>query len=362
MVKRPLHSHVRPLVELKNSSARCNLCEVLWRLLGQRLSTSGSPHVQLCRKGARIVCQSAGETRRALSVCQMPRESLEPNYADLTAANTNTPEAGIHPGDVQVSLPQLLEVGSEAHAGLLREWLRDCDENHGTSCSPPDGGQSHLPTRLLDIGTKSNPYVRLVECVDLCKKYPGNPKFVALSYPWGDKTIHQHARTTTTNYEQHKRDISLNSLPALLQHAVQVTRDIGLEYLWVDALCIIQGQGGDFNTEAERMEHVFSAAYCVIAASRARGVSDGMLGSRQQRKTVTMPEQSIFLCEDIDDFQQDVIDGHLNKRGWVLQERALARRTIYFAERQTYWECGKGIRCETFTKMNKYVQKGSRRY
>ncbi|KAK4496275.1 hypothetical protein PRZ48_012255 [Zasmidium cellare] len=139
----------------------------------------------------------------------------------------------------------------------------------------------------------------------------------------------------------------------LLQEAIQLTRDIGLEYLWVDALCIIQGPGGDFNDEAERMEQVFSAAYCVIAASRAKGVSDGFLGRRAQRKTVMMPNHSLFLCEDIDDFQQDVIDGHLNQRGWVLQERALARRTIYFAERQTYWECGKGVRCETFTRMTK---------
>ena len=34
----------------------------------------------------------------------------------------------------------------------------------------------------------------------------------------------------------------------------------------------------------------------------------------------------------------------------MLQERALARRTIYFAERQTYWECGGGVRSEALTK------------
>jgi hypothetical protein len=43
----------------------------------------------------------------------------------------------------------------------------------------------------------------------------------------------------------------------------------------------------------------------------------------------------------------------LNKRGWVLQERALARRTIYFTARQTYWECGCGVRCETLTRLHK---------
>jgi hypothetical protein len=65
------------------------------------------------------------------------------------------------------------------------------------------------------------------------------------------------------------------------------------------------------------------------------------------------PRNPFYVCEAIDDFQHDVIDGRLNKRGWVLQERALARRTIYFTENQTYWECGEGVRCETLAKMRK---------
>lgn len=105
------------------------------------------------------------------------------------------------------------------------------------------------------------------------------------------------------------------------------------------------------------METVFSSAYCVIAASRATGTSSGFLGERPSRKFVKFeakpPENTFYVCEAIDDFQSDVIDGHLNKRGWVLQERALARRTIYFTEHQTYWECGEGVRCETLTRMKK---------
>jgi hypothetical protein len=45
--------------------------------------------------------------------------------------------------------------------------------------------------------------------------------------------------------------------------------------------------------------------------------------------------------------------GDLNKRGWVFQERALSRRTMYFTKTQVYWECGKGVQCETLTKMSK---------
>ncbi|RSL99016.1 hypothetical protein CEP52_009960 [Fusarium oligoseptatum] len=107
------------------------------------------------------------------------------------------------------------------------------------------------------------------------------------------------------------------------------------------------------------METIFSSAYCVIAASRASGTSSGFLKPRATRTFIRVDEYTdspTYICEAIDDFQHHVIEGDLNKRGWVLQERALARRTIYFTKSQTYWECGQGVRCETLTRMTKQVQ------
>lgn len=119
----------------------------------------------------------------------------------------------------------------------------------------------------------------------------------------------------------------------------------------------MQGPDGDFDTEAKRMEAVFSSAYCVIAASSDNGTSRGFLWERPEREVARLdrylPDDSVYVCEAIDDFQHDVIEGALNKRGWVLQGRVLAPRTIYFTENQTYWECGQGVRCETLTKLTK---------
>ncbi|TQN66685.1 Cyclin-dependent kinase 2, partial [Colletotrichum shisoi] len=154
--------------------------------------------------------------------------------------------------------------------------------------------------------------------------------------------------------ESFKRAIPYKDVPQTFRDAIETTRRLGIRYLWIDSLCIIQGGGGDFNTEAKRMEDVFSCAYCVIAASRASNPHDGFLGDRPQREFIAMPQEessSVFLCEAIDDFGRHVLDGALNQRGWVLQERALARRTIYFTEAQAYFECGKGVRCETLAKM-----------
>jgi len=103
------------------------------------------------------------------------------------------------------------------------------------------------------------------------------------------------------------------------------------------------------------MEDVFSSAYCVLAASSAEGQKDGFLIPQRANKFVTYEKsgQPFYACQFMDDFKAQVLNGSLSKRGWVMQERALAHRTIFFTDTQTYWECGEGIRCETLTKIDK---------
>jgi hypothetical protein len=136
---------------------------------------------------------------------------------------------------------------------------------------------------------------------------------------------------------------------------VTTTRELGLRYLWIDSICIIQGPDGDFAQEATRMEDVFSSAYCVLAASSGKGQQDGFLNPRKENDFLTFERggKPLYVCRFIDDFNANVLEGPLSKRGWVLQERALAHRTIFFTDSQTYWECGEGVRCETLSKMEK---------
>lgn len=179
-------------------------------------------------------------------------------------------------------------------------------------------------------------------------------KYLALSHPWGVQT--PYFCTYRTNYEDHLKRIDFEKLPSTFQNAITMSRALGVQHLWIDSICIIQGEDGDFNEESKNMEDVFSSAYCVLAASSANGQYDGFLKPREARKFLTIVRDGLpptHVCRFIDDFGKHVIEGDLNKRGWVLQERALARRTIYFTSKQAYWECGDGVRCETLTKMHK---------
>lgn len=210
-----------------------------------------------------------------------------------------------------------------------------------------------LPTRLIDVGTLGDPRLRLVETAH---EKLANVKYIALSHPWGDTTQYRPFSTLRKTVDAYKVAIPYEKLPATFKDAVICTRNLNIRYIWVDSICIIQGKDGDFNEEATRMEDVFSGAFCVLAASRASNQHDGFLGPRAKQQFITMKrtdQKPFYVCKTINNFSKDVIDGSLNKRGWVLQERALARRTIYFTASQTYFECGEGIRCETLTKMRK---------
>ncbi|KAF2964284.1 hypothetical protein GQX73_g9293 [Xylaria multiplex] len=280
--------------------------------------------------------------------CHMDEHQDRWNHMMSRCWNSASPQLHSKVPEIQIGIPELPR--GEARFEICRQWLQDCDTHN--SCKLIDRfklAAKGPPTRLLYVGKDNAPQLRLYE--------PGkeevNLKYLALSHPWGDKSLHSHFFTDIHNFDKHKKCISETDLPHLFKDAIKLTRALHCEYIWIDSLCIIQGQGGDFESEASRMELVYSMAYCVIATTHANGNSDNFLipGLKRDYIKINNSGTRFYVCEPIDDFQKHVLDGHLNTRGWVLQERALARRTIHFTEKQMYWECGEGIRCETMTKM-----------
>ncbi|KAK1635547.1 hypothetical protein BDP81DRAFT_350654 [Colletotrichum phormii] len=313
--------------DLQERAGTCGFCMLLSKAC-QSFKKTGS--LQLNREGSTL--KMAGITDPVLSIVH-DTDSTSSKYDSL---------------GLQVGFPRLAPGGHQLHFEVLRQWLQSCDQgSEHRNCL--QATEVNLPTRLLDV---SNSQIRLWETNGACGQY------LALSHPWGDPAKHRHFCTYTNNTEEHKRGIDFDDLPATFKDAITTTRELGFKHLWIDSICIVQGADGDFKEESKHMEDVFSFAYCVIAASRATGQEDGFLGPRPERDYVTFNlnnSGNYHVCQQIDDFERDVIEGKLNKRGWVLQERALAHRTIYFTERQTYWECGQGVRCETMTKLDNNV-------
>ncbi|KAF5008603.1 hypothetical protein FDECE_5137 [Fusarium decemcellulare] len=312
--------------ELKIKSQECELCGLFWRIC-EREEGAHFRTVRFDRIKSSLGMNGSGS----------PVISL---FRSL-GLKTRT--------EAQIGKPQLPQAGTHAYFDIIKRWLRLCDENHPgcqVKAISDQRGETLLPTRLINVGKEGDGSVRLCET-----GHEGSWQYIALSHLWG---AGPHFCTNRGNLDHHRRGIDIGALPATFRDAVMVTRSLGLQYLWIDSICIIQGPDGDFNTEAKRMETVFSSAYCVMASNRGTGHNSGFLQSRRQREYVTLSKsngESLYVCENIDNFERHVLEGDLSKRGWVLQEHALARRTVFFTDEQTYWECGKGVRCETFTSM-----------
>ncbi|KAM7210654.1 Heterokaryon incompatibility protein (HET) domain containing protein [Rhypophila decipiens] len=228
---------------------------------------------------------------------------------------------------------------------LLRKWLQDCDNTHGECRRRQSRIENFWPKRVIDVGDPRK--------LTLVEGQSGGDDYLVLSHCWGESTAEDKKRfcTTSENYAARKAGFSYDQLPKTFQDAVQITRALQKQYLWIDALCIIQeGPNCDWDSQAKAMADIFASAYCTIAASSARGWGDGFLKSESDHPDIRVqgtPSRPTCTC----DFDKDVNEGPLLKRAWVLQERVLSRRIIHFTATHTYCECGDGVLCEQLTKL-----------
>jgi Heterokaryon incompatibility protein (HET) len=226
---------------------------------------------------------------------------------------------------------------------LLRKWLQECDNSH--DCSRR---RLYTPARVIFVGGEDPNRLKLLE--------NASGDYIALSHCWGNPNDEEKERfcTTRKNYADRAVGFNYDDLPKTFQDAVRVTRELKKEYLWVDSLCILQGDKENWNEEVLQMEDTFASAYCTIAASSAPDWKNGFLDRKQIPRYFQIEDSScrqIYVYGSPGDFSKDVDEGPLNRRAWVLQERVLSRRTIHFSANQTYWECGKNVLCENFTKL-----------
>ncbi|KAF2395767.1 HET-domain-containing protein, partial [Trichodelitschia bisporula] len=239
---------------------------------------------------------------------------------------------------------------------LLRQWLQTCDNKR--QC---DSVERSWPTRVVFVGPPDSK-LELWETESKESRLTGTGGYLALSHRWGGPTDDDKKKfcTTAENYECRKAGFLESDLPKTFRDAVQVTRELGMQYLWIDALCIIQSISGedskDWEDEAPLMARVFNSAYCTLAASSAMNWEEGFLAPRHIRydKGRTTFGKPRYICRGPvppQTFEHDVDASPLQKRAWVLQERVLSRRTLHFTAHYTYFECGDGVRCENLVKL-----------
>lgn len=180
----------------------------------------------------------------------------------------------------------------------------------------------------------------------------GDPYFT-LSHCWGGTVP---LRLLRENMSSMERNIPLDHLPKTFQDAVIVTQKLGVRYLWIDSLCIVQDDADDWQHESALMIDVYRNATCNISAAASSNSSEGLFLDRDS--TLAEPIKANFRTDRTGfvphDFWPEYIwtwgleTGPLMSRGWVLQERTLSRRNLHFRRDQVVWECRSDATCETF--------------
>ncbi len=220
----------------------------------------------------------------------------------------------------------------------IGEWIKTCENTH-TACPKPS--LTPLPTRVLDVSPPSGP-----GSVRLHKTSGAEGKYAALSYCWGGP---QAVSLTKGTMAQMLQDISLDSLPRTLRDAVFITRKLGIRYLWIDALCIIQDSAEDKEVELEAMARIYRDSAITISAANSASVQDGFLRTINPRPSkyprFTLPYRawddastvgSVVLQEQ---FRVDAFSEPINGRGWTLQERLLSPRLLIYGTHELGWQC-----------------------
>lgn len=261
----------------------------------------------------------------------------------------------------------------------LRKWVTECVSGHKDCRQHPKEVSNHStpPTRVIDVDLSKDSviYPRLVDTKGVLVNY------VALSHRWADT---KPLKTNSDNLQSHQNGIPWEDLTPTSRDAIQVTRQLGFRYLWIDSLCIIQDDKEDWRRESRIMGDIFAAACVTIAAVDSvdeNRTDHGMLLRQPDplevtirlpfdRKPLSVLSQKVFGVHDsayvwkykwlansksTDDriYEQNTITlrpritslsqrlkrSQWYNRGWVLQERLLAHRIIYFMREKIYWSC-----------------------
>ncbi|SPQ27129.1 5a4b5f1f-79d7-4163-a423-ad6775f1c09d [Thermothielavioides terrestris] len=268
---------------------------------------------------------------------------------------------------------------SDESLSWAMQQLQACRQSHeacnGDSPTP-------LPSRVLDVFAEGESGVRLYESRGETAPY------VCLSHCWGRRPF---LRTLSGSLDAHRAEILWWRLPRTFQDAVEFTRKLGIRYLWIDSLCIVQDDQHDWRREAARMASIFQGAELVISAAKSQGANGGLYAELPP----THRAHTVRFCpggtarstagnsgndgannnpaQDTDEHDPDPRSQaetiHVRRalthtqrllsryhappsilpiftRGWVLQERFLSRRILHFGPEELSFECLESATCQ----------------
>jgi hypothetical protein len=259
---------------------------------------------------------------------------------------TDDPLSALLPGRSIVS-----DSSSMSCLGLVRKWLYECTTSH-SACGRKE--MQTLPTRVINVGTEEpliHPFLWITG--------GATGDWVTLSHCWGGVVP---LTTTLATLTQRQTAIFTEELPLTFRDAINFTRKLGFQYIWIDSLCIVQDSHEDWTIESTKMCKIYKNASLNISASAASDSQEGLFSTGNKERSLTRSiasfrssskKHNITGMVEIRPYTGSppfkfIWDEPLHKRAWVSQESILSPRRIDFGSSQLHWYCLSTQRTEGF--------------
>lgn len=344
--------HHRSFLELQKSAIDCELCKLMCNSL---LENKYIPGTTIWPKAPVFLCTKLNPyADLQIQAPQLHNIIVQcgEGFTKLLAFADPQSEAA-RSNAVIGRLP--LDPDSYASSRVITSWLENCIRTH-PSCRVHQIGQTsidlslpegeRLPPRSLDVGDSTSPTVRLIESSHIKGQY------VTLSHRWPIDPSN-HFTTTRSSIDSRKRGFSLEDMPPTFRDAVKATRKLGLRYLWIDSLCIIQNDTEDWERQSKMMGDIYYRSAVTIMAATNQASSGNPEQEQPHEGFLSRPPAPEPPTVQLDYFDQDwtqkgkwFIRGQkrhhsesldLFTRGWVMQEQLLSRRKLMYAPDQLIW-------------------------
>ncbi|CCT73861.1 related to tol protein [Fusarium fujikuroi IMI 58289] len=250
-----------------------------------------------------------------------------------------------------------------ANINMIQQEIAHCEDTHDHNVNNVSG---FLPTRLIAVGTDKGVQPHLV--ITDYRLRRRTPRYATLSYCWGppdDAKV--QSRTRAHNIEQRKAGFPLDSLTHVIRDAIVVARTLSIPYLWVDSLCIIQGDRLDWERESSTIKDVYRYAYLTICVASSPSCQVGFIHRVPKSITVQFASKvnptiqgtfnirlsglanpSFYIDKGIDKTFDELfnIETRWSQRAWTFQEAMLSVRKLTFCGSQLYYSCPDRATCE----------------
>lgn len=224
--------------------------------------------------------------------------------------------------------------------------MHECRSKDGhNKCQPIP----FAPLRLLTVGLDGKP-CRLVERSPTTVQ----SEYAALSYCWGSSL---KLRTTRKTLAQYYQGIRLNLMPKTFVDAIHICRALQIPHVWIDALCIVQDNNEEWQSEAANMSEIYQGSQLTITAAQSADSSQGCFLSNENiiqsdrlffRTRPTLDNHSSMVRVYRGDIRAAAMTGSvISTRGWTLQEHLLSLRNVFCMDPDIHWQCQAGYQTQT---------------